>query len=55
MSLDRAAGPKRNSDMAGIEDALVASCDGKSRGTLDMSRKAQAGGLVVHVIRVHRA
>lgn len=48
----KAAGPMRNSQMAENADALIAVWDGKSRGTADMIRKAQAKGLKVSIYKV---
>lgn len=45
----RAAGPIRNQEMADFADALIAVWDGRSRGTADMIRRAQAKGLPVYV------
>lgn len=45
----RAAGPRRNADMAAYADALIAFWDGKSRGTKNMIDKATAKGLKVSV------
>ncbi len=45
----RAAGPIRNSEMAGYADALIAFWDGVSSGTRDMIRKAEEKGLRVQV------
>ena len=45
----RAAGPRRNAEMAAYADALVALYDGQSRGTAHMIRTARAVGLPVHV------
>lgn len=46
----RAAGPKRNNEMAIYADALVAFWDGKSRGTKNMIQLAKQNGLIVQVI-----
>lgn len=48
----RAAGPKRNEQMAAYADALIAVWDGASRGTQDMIERARHYGLRVYV---HRA
>lgn len=48
----RAAGPIRNSEMADYAEQCVAVWDGKSRGTGDMVRKAQAKGLKLFVHEV---
>lgn len=47
----KAAGPKRNAEMADYGDALVAVWDGKSAGTHDMIERALARGLDVLVIQ----
>lgn len=46
------AGAIRNADMAMYADALVAVWDGKSRGTRDMIKKAEALGLKFYVKRI---
>jgi alpha/beta superfamily hydrolase len=46
----RAAGPKRNGQMAEIADALIAFWDGKSSGTADMIRQARQKGLSIHIV-----
>ena len=43
----KAAGPIRNRQMAANADALLAIWDGKSRGTANMIREAEARGLPV--------
>lgn len=48
----KAAGVKRNSQMADYADALIAVWDGKSRGTKDMINKALSKGLKVYVHKV---
>ncbi len=48
----RAAGPLRNTQMAEYGEALIAVWDGKSRGTLDMIRKAKKYGLKVFVLKL---
>ena len=50
----RAAGPKRNSEMAAEADALLAFWDGESAGTRDMITKARSAGLDVTVVRMDR-
>lgn len=45
----RAAGPRRNKQMAKYADALLAYWDGKSRGTKNMIELAKANGLKVGV------
>ena len=45
----RAAGPKRNEQMANYADALIAFWDGKSRGTLNMMNIATRLGLKVWI------
>lgn len=47
----RAAGPKRNQEMAEAADALAAFWDGESRGTGDMIRSARRRGLRLLVTR----
>lgn len=42
-----AAGPLRNETMAQKGEALLAVWDGKSRGTMDMLRKARKYGLTI--------
>lgn len=46
----RSAGPKRNTEMAEISDALIAFWDGKSRGTKNMIDTARQKKLVVRII-----
>lgn len=48
----KAAGPRRNHDMAEYGDALVAVWDGESRGTKVMIQKALAHGMDVLVKQV---
>lgn len=45
----RAAGPKRNREMAENADALIALWDGKSKGTKNMIETAEKLGLKVYV------
>lgn len=45
----KAAGPKRNKEMAAAAHALIAIWDGKSRGTKNMIDEARAAGLPVRV------
>jgi hypothetical protein len=45
----RAAGPKRNAEMVAQAEAVIAIWDGKSRGTADCIRRAQAAALSVYV------
>ena len=47
----RAAGPKRNEQMADYGEALLAIWDGKSKGTANMIKNAEKQGLTVHVFR----
>ena len=47
----RAAGPKRNEQMAEYGEALLAIWDGQSKGTANMIRNAEKCGLVVHVFQ----
>jgi len=49
----RAAGPKRNREMAENADALIAIWDGASRGTKNMIETAQKLGLKVFVYRAN--
>ncbi|UMB52433.1 DUF2493 domain-containing protein [Lutibacter sp. A64] len=46
----RAAGPKRNEQMAEYADTLIAFWDGKSRGTKNMIELAKTRGLKVRTI-----
>lgn len=46
----RAAGPIRNGQMAIYADQLVAFLAPNSKGTANMIRQAEKGGLVVHVV-----
>lgn len=46
------AGHLRNEKMAEYADALIAIWDGRSKGTLDMIRRAKNQGLKVHVSKV---
>lgn len=48
----KAAGPRRNSQMAAYADALVAVWDGKSRGTEDMIEQMRTLGKPVFVLHV---
>ena len=50
----KAAGFKRNVEMAGKADALIAVWDGQSRGTVHMIETAEKLGLLVHVYKVVR-
>lgn len=45
----KAAGFKRNQEMADYADALIAIWDGESRGTMDMIEKAKEKGLKIFV------
>jgi hypothetical protein len=45
----RAAGPKRNQQMAKYADALIAFWDGKSRGTKNMIELAKSSGLNIYI------
>lgn len=47
--LGRAAGPRRNGQMAKYGQALIAVWDGKSAGTYDMIKQAKQAGLPVYV------
>lgn len=47
----RAAGPRRNAQMAAVADALIAFWDGQSRGTKNMIDTAKSKGLKVAVVR----
>lgn len=47
----KAAGPKRNKQMAEVADVLLAFWDGKSRGTANMIDEAKQRGVQTHVIR----
>ena len=47
----RAAGPKRNEQMAEYAEALLAIWDGQSKGTANMIKNAEKQGLTVHVFR----
>ena len=49
-SFGRAAGPKRNEQMAKYADALIAFWDGKSKGTKHMIEKAKKENLIVKII-----
>jgi len=46
----KAAGPKRNKEMAIFSDALIAFWDGKSRGAKNMIQLAKQNGLMVQVV-----
>ena len=48
----KAAGPKRNREMAENADALIALWDGKSKGTKNMIETAEKLGLKVYVHRI---
>lgn len=45
----RAAGPRRNQQMAEYAEALIAIWDGKSSGTKNMITKAEKLGLGIHI------
>lgn len=47
----KAAGPKRNKQMAEYADAVVVFWDGQSRGTASMIREAKAVGLPTRIVR----
>ena len=47
----RAAGPKRNREMALCADALIAFWNGQSKGTKNMIDEARAAGLPVRICR----
>lgn len=47
----KAAGPKRNKEMAAAAHALIAIWDGESRGTKNMIDEARAAGLPVRIFR----
>jgi len=47
----RAAGHKRNAEMADNADALISFWDGKSRGTKNMIETATKKGLLVRVVK----
>ena len=51
-ALGKAAGPKRNQQMAEYSSHLVAFWDSKSAGTRDMLDRAKVAGLVVRIIRI---
>tara|TARA_R110001606_G_scaffold373232_1_gene530567 strand:- start:737 stop:1099 length:363 start_codon:yes stop_codon:yes gene_type:complete len=46
----KAAGPKRNTEMAQYADALIVFWDGKSRGTLNMINLAKKEALKIRII-----
>ena len=48
----RAAGPKRNQQMANYADALIAFWDGKSRGTKNMIELAKQNNIEVKIIDI---
>jgi hypothetical protein len=48
----KAAGPKRNQQMANYGEALIAVWAGQSRGTLDMIAKAKTKELKVYIHQV---
>lgn len=50
--LGRAAGPKRNAQMAEMGDTLIAFWDGESRGTKSMIDLARKKGLLVHILKI---
>jgi len=50
-SYGKAAGVKRNEEMARIADTLIAFWNGESRGTKDMITRALKHGLELHVYR----
>jgi hypothetical protein len=50
----RAAGHKRNTEMAEVGDALLAFWDGDSPGTKDMIDKSRDNGLDVEVVRLDK-
>ena len=50
--LGRAAGPKRNEQMANYADALIAFWDGKSRGTKNMIELAENRGLKINISQI---
>lgn len=49
----KSAGPRRNSQMAVVADALVALWDGESPGTRHMIQEADKRGLRVYVFSPH--
>ncbi|GGK48250.1 MULTISPECIES: DUF2493 domain-containing protein [Flavobacteriaceae] len=49
-SFGRAAGPKRNEQMANYADALIAFWDGKSKGTKHMIEVSKKENLIVKII-----
>lgn len=49
----RAAGPKRNKQMAQYADALIAFWDGESRGTKNMIDEADRLGLQIEVVDIY--
>jgi predicted Rossmann fold nucleotide-binding protein DprA/Smf involved in DNA uptake len=51
----KAAGPRRNRQMAAYADALLLVWDGKSRGSADMLEAAQAAGLLIYEYRTEGA
>jgi len=48
----RAAGPRRNAEMAEVGDVLVAFLSEGSRGTADMIHRARMAGMIVFVEEV---
>jgi len=49
----RAAGPKRNEQMANYADALIAFWDGKSKGTKHMFEIAKTRGLTITIHQIN--
>jgi len=49
----RAAGPKRNEQMANYADALIAFWDGKSKGTKHMIELAKSKGLKINIYQIN--
>lgn len=47
----RAAGPRRNREMALCADALIAFWNGNSRGTQNMIEEARAAGIPIRIYR----
>lgn len=50
----KAAGPKRNREMADFADTLIAIWDGSSRGTESMIEEALKAGLEIHIFQLPR-
>ncbi|WP_298286857.1 DUF2493 domain-containing protein [uncultured Lutibacter sp.] len=48
----KAAGPKRNEQMANYADALIAFWEGKSRGTKNMMQLAETKGLKINISQI---